>query len=145
MDHSRSPLLVLVFVFGFALAASGCGADAAPTPAPTTTAATATATTTKPAGRGAMPVIERLTEGFGGTVTAVRRVSGYVYVAVDVGGETRWVVSLPKDVDVGDVVSVRAFGRRDGFASAQLGITFDRLWFAIVSVDNPVIVPGAPS
>lgn len=83
---------------------------------------------------GTMPFsIERLTESFAGTVREVLNVSGYTYVAVDTGTETRWVVVLAKHIDEGAHVRVRAFGKKDAFESKKLGRTFDELWFALIT------------
>lgn len=79
-------------------------------------------------------VIERLTEGFSGTAREVVQVAGYTYVAVEASpGETRWTVSLQKEIAEGAPVTVRAFGKKSGFVSKQLDRTFEVLWFGIVT------------
>lgn len=95
----------------------------------------------------AMPFgVDRLSESFAGTAREVVHVSGYTYVAVDVGeGRIRWAVCLAREIEEGARVRVRAFGKKSAFESKKLGRTFDELWFAIVTEEKANETQGAQS
>jgi len=101
--------------------AAGCGAPSS--------------SSTRSAPTGMPFAVGRVGEGFAGRVVAVQHVDGYSYVAALVDGEDapRQLVSLHKDIVVGDRVDVRAFGLAEGFVSRKLGRTFERLWFVVLS------------
>ncbi len=82
-------------------------------------------------------VLDRVAERFAARVIAVEPVRGYTYVLVETNADgvttRRQLVSLSSTVVVGDWVDVAAFGVAEGFVSKQLGRTFERLWFVVLT------------
>ncbi len=82
-------------------------------------------------------VLDRVAERFAARVVAVEPVRGYTYVLVETNADgvttRRQLVSLSSTVVVGDWVDVAAFGVAEGFVSTQLGRTFERLWFVVLT------------
>ncbi|MFT4624565.1 MAG: hypothetical protein ACI8PZ_003224 [Myxococcota bacterium] len=70
---------------------------------------------------------------FEGAATRVVSAGAYTYIEVHSGDEHRWVVTLQRDVGLGDPLWVRPYGQLDDFASSKTGLTFDRLIFAVVT------------
>ncbi len=82
-------------------------------------------------------VLDRVAERFAARVVAVEPVRGYTYVLVETNADgvttRRQLVCLSSTVVVGDWVDVAAFGVAEGFVSKQLGRTFERLWFVVLT------------
>lgn len=108
---------------------TACGGDA---PVPTGSV--------QPSTRGGMPATDGLVRTMEGTVVD-RAAAGYLYLEVEGDdGQRVWVVSLMKDIAVGQRVRVHALGARRDFTAKKLQRTFSELWFAVV---NPV--PSSPA
>ncbi len=122
----RSPLLVAFCAVGVVLACKECSA------------VRATTIPSRPSSAGIIPfVLEHVTERFTARVVSVERVKGYAYVLVEQNEGERWtrrqLVSLSTSIVVGALVDVSVFGVAEGFVSRQLGRTFERLWFVVLS------------
>jgi hypothetical protein len=90
--------------------------------------------------RGGMPATDGLVRTLEGTVVD-RAAAGYLYLEVEGDdGQRVWVVSLMKDIAVGQRVRVHSLGARREFTAKKLQRTFSELWFAVV---NPV--PSSPA
>ncbi len=132
----RSRVLAFVWLSSAVLA---CEAPPSAQPAPVaSTAPVSLSSASSPSGTGLIPfVLDRIAERFTARVVAVEPVRGYTYVLVETsaGGvdARRQLVSLSSSVVVGDWVDVAAFGVAEGFVSKQLGRTFERLWFVVLT------------
>jgi hypothetical protein len=91
--------------------------------------------------------ITRLSETFVATAAEVIAVRGYTYARVTLDdGSERWIASLPKDISVGQRLSVRTFGSSSSFVSRQLHRTFPTLWFGMLSPSaDPSLAPAPTS
>jgi hypothetical protein len=71
-------------------------------------------------------------DAFSGPVTDVLPAGSYTYLRVN----DTWVVSLKKELAVGDVVNVKPFGVAEQFESKKLGRSFDVLHFSVVTKEQ---------
>ena len=93
-----------------------------------------------PSTRGGMPATDGLVRTMEGTVVD-RAAAGYLYLEVEGDdGQRVWMVSLMKEIAVGQRVRAHALGARRDFTARKLQRTFSELWFAVV---NPVSSPPA--
>ena len=124
--------VVLGCLFGLCSSLGGCASEASVSPSVSLGASTMVSTPVPRAPTGGMPATDGLVRSMEGRVVD-RAAAGYLYLEVeDDAGQRVWVVSLMKDIAVGERVRVHALGARQDFTAKRLSRTFPELWFAVV-------------